>query len=310
MKIYIQKPPHRAWETINNGYKSAWAHEGFNVVEYTTVEEINESKGSYDIMAVDWLIKTQEAVDVLKNSNRAYFFPQPNNFPLPWGRHPNFASAVSREHTEQINESNNIYLWLWSEISEEQKKECYSKWKWEEINIVQLAFDSINYVPILDERYKFDVCFVGGWANNGFDEKRQIMLKYFQPFMKSDLKCGIFVEKNLTYEQENLLLYNSKVSINIHDAHHYHTQDHTNERTYKGLGLTGALVSDGGGKIQMKKLFPEVPLCDTPEEMFDAVERYVKMPEKELQLIKEKNREEVRENHTYINRVRKMIDIG
>ena len=97
MKIYIQKSTIQgAWLWINKGYKSAWESEGFDVIEYTTLEEINEPKGSYDIMSYDWLVKTQDAVDVLKNSNRAYFFPQPNNFPLPWRRHPNFTSAMSR----------------------------------------------------------------------------------------------------------------------------------------------------------------------------------------------------------------------
>ena len=42
----------------------------------------------------------------------------------------------------------------------------------------------------------------------------------------------------------------------------------------------------------MKKLFPEVPLCDSPKKMLDTVEEYVKMPEEELQAIKEKNRKE------------------
>jgi len=306
MKIYIQKTTIQgAWLWINEGYKSAWENEGFDVVEYTTLEEINDTKGKYDIISYDWLTKTQKAVDVLKNSNRAYFFSQPNNFPLPWGKHPNFMSVVSDEHTNQINESDNIYLWTFGDLEESKKKEYFSKWK--EINTVPLAFDSINYKDLQNEKYQYDVCFIGGWANNGFDEKRKIMMDYFYPFMKSDLRCGIFVGKNLTHEQENLLLYNSKVSINIHDAHHYHTHADTNERTFKALGLTGLLVSDGGGKRQMQKLFPETPLCDNPKKMLDTVEEYVKMSKKELQAIKEKNRKEVKENHTYINRVKQMM---
>tara|TARA_Y100001938_G_C8100002_1_gene440974 strand:- start:5862 stop:6791 length:930 start_codon:yes stop_codon:yes gene_type:complete len=308
MKIYIQKSTIQgAWLWINKGYKSAWENEGFDVVEYTTLEEINDTKGTYDIISYDWLTKTQKAVDVLKNSNRAYFFSQPNNFPLPWGSHPNFKSVVSDEHTNQINESDNIYLWTFGEVDEQKRKEYWTKWK--DINTVPLAFDSINYKNLQNEKYQYDVCFIGGWANNGFDEKRKIMLEYFRPFMKSNLKCGIFIEKNLTHEQENLLLYNSKVSINIHDAHHYCTHFDTNERTFKALGLTGLLVSDAAGEKQMKKLFPEVPLCDSPKKMLDTVEEYVKMPEEELQAIKEKNRKEVRKNHTYINRVKQMMSL-
>jgi len=308
MKIYIEKSKiNGAWIWINKGYKSAWNNEGFDVKEYTNIEEINEPNGSYDIMSSDWHIKTQNAVDVLAKSRRAYLFAQPNNFPGPWNRHPNFTSVISGEHTAQINESENIYLWSWAEVDNELGRDVFSKWK--EINVVPLAFDSVNYSEMSDKRYEYDVCFIGGWANNGFDEKRKLMLEYFRPFMKSGLKCGIFVGKNLTHEQENLVLCNSKVSINVHDAHHHHTHFDTNERTFKSLALTGLLVSDAGGQRQMKKYFANVPLCKNPEEMFDVVERYVNMPEEELKPMKEKNRKEIKQNHTYINRVRQMAKL-
>jgi hypothetical protein len=84
---------------------------------------------------------------------------------------------------------------------------------------VPLAFDNISYEYLEDSKFKFDVCFVGGRANNGFDEKYKIMMTHFSAFKDSGLKCGIFVGRNLTHEQENKLLYNSKVAINIHDAY-------------------------------------------------------------------------------------------
>jgi hypothetical protein len=76
-----------------------------------------------------------------------------------------------------------------------------------------------------------------GRADNGFDEKYKIMMSHFSAFKDSGLKMWIFVGKNLTHEQENKLLYNSKVAINIHDAYQRELRLDTNERTFKALGL-------------------------------------------------------------------------
>ena len=76
---------------------------------------------------------------------------------------------------------------------------------------------NVLFRPLFQEFILPNICYIGGRANNGFDEKYKIMLKYFAKFRHSKLKTGIFINKNLTHEQENLILCNSKVCLNIHD---------------------------------------------------------------------------------------------
>ena len=170
-----------------------------------------------------------------------------------------------------------------------------------------LAFDSINYKTTQTEEYTFDVCFVGGWANNGFNEKRKIMLKHFAELQSSGLKCGVFINKNLTHEQENHILCNSKVALNIHDAYQRVLGLDSNERTFKSLGLTGALVCDN--ITQVKNVFPSLELYDTPKQMVELIKHYVDMPLADLEQVKKTNRELINKEHTYINRVEQLRNL-
>ena len=125
------------------------------------------------------------------------------------------------------------------------------------------------------------------------------MMKHFAEIKKLGLNCGIFINKGLTHEQENKVLYNSKIAINIHDAYQRTLGLDVNERTFKSLGLTGFLISDY--VRTMESLLPEVPLASTPEEMKDLILKYIDM---DLSEIKDKNRKNILENHTYISRVK------
>ena len=216
-------------------------------------------------------------------------------FPDPWGRHRNFVSVRKEDPDaiEFINSLDNVIKWAFSEIT----PEYYSDWG--TVHQVPLAFDSISYKHLEDDRYKFDVCFVGGLADNGFGEKEKIMMKHFAEIKKLGLNCGIFINKGLTHEQENKVLYNSKIAINIHDAYQRTLGLDVNERTFKSLGLTGFLISDY--VRTMESLLPEVPLASTPEEMKDLILKYIDM---DLSEIKDKNRKNILENHTYISRVK------
>jgi spore maturation protein CgeB len=171
-----------------------------------------------------------------------------------------------------------------------------------------LAYDSINYKQIENNKYKeYDICFVGGWANNGFNEKRRIMLDAFSKFMKSGLNCGFFVEQNLSHEQECQLLYNSKVTLNLHDAYQRELGYDTNERTFKSLGLNGCLVSDT--VAQVNRLFPNIRTSLDPNELVQITKDYLSLTTKELNDIKEENRQNILENHSYINRVQQFLNL-
>jgi len=147
---------------------------------------------------------------------------------------------------------------------------------------------------------------VGGWANNGFNEKAQIMRSHFKPLMKSKLDCGIFINKNLTHEQENRVLYNSNIALNIHDNYQRILGLDTNERTFKALGLTGILVSDMITAI--KNIFPDLPMYGSEDEMMMIIDKYLSNDALAHET-KEYYRNEVVKNHTYIHRVQKMTEL-
>jgi len=101
------------------------------------------------------------------------------------------------------------------------------------------------------------------------------------------------------------------VCINIHDAHHLTNGFDTNERTFKTLGLNGCLVSDqiGVGKEtnQITRLFPDVPVASSPQQMVKKVKEILSLSETELKVIKNKNKHHILENHTYIKRVEGLL---
>ena len=90
--------------------------------------------------------------------------------------------------------------------------------------------------------------------------------------------------RNLSHEQESVLLYNSKISLNIHDAYQRALGMDTNERTFKSLGLNGILISDEIG--QLKDIFPNVKTSNDPLELVKMTKEYLSLTEKERYNIK------------------------
>jgi hypothetical protein len=314
MKAYIPDFPSHAGRWIYKGYRNAWKQEGFDVNFYedyrsltgesgvissipTTRDELSEQ---YIVMTVDSLVN-QETLEALDKSYKSFVYVQPNIFPMPWGRHPNFQCAASDKIINLLNKMNNVHLWTFGDNTDNHTK-------WKKVNTIPLAFDSVSYVPITNKSYsKYDVCFVGGWADNGFNEKKPIMIKYFSEFMKSELNCGVFINKNISTEQESLLLYNSKITLNIHDAYQRVLGYDTNERTFKSLGLNGAMVSD---KItQLERLFPKAMTSTNPSDMVSGVKKLLSLSEVELQNIKNENKQNILDNHCYTNRVKTLLEL-
>jgi spore maturation protein CgeB len=189
----------------------------------------------------------------------------------------------------------NVHLWTFADVNP-----FYNRW--ENVKTLPLAFDSISYKEDLDKKYEFDICYIGGWANNGFGEKRKIMINFFSKISKMDIKCGVFIDKNLTHEQENKILSNTRIPINIHDAYQQKLGYDTNERTFKSLGLNGFLISD---KVsQLERIFPLVPTAEDPKQMCEMIEQNL---QKDLASIKLQNRRLVRQHHSYIQRVSEMV---
>ena len=305
-KVYLKKNTIRgAWDFIHRGYHEAWKSLGYEVIEYLSLKDIPPDETDHYLMIRDWDISGEHDISALNRAKKAFLFAQPNTFPMPWGSHPNFVSHCPDMLINKINQMKNVYLWSFGGIPEEFSKQHFFKWK--PIHKILLAFDSIGYKPIQDKSYNYDVCFVGGWANNGFDEKRKIMLEQFSYFKNSGLKCGFFINRGLNHQQENALLYNSKVSINIHDAYQRKFGFDTNERTFKSLGLTGVLISDN--IKQIGDTFSFVEMSNSPPEMVELAKQYINMTDDKLNELKITNRNLILKEHTYVNRVKQLIGL-
>lgn len=293
--IYIKRHASNANKWIYQGYFNAWSFHGFNPIYYDSLTDITEN--DFYLMAADWDIVSRESLDVLKRAKKAFLFVQPTKYELPWSNHPNFMCFLPPEVIKEIDGLNNVHKWT---FTDHELTDYY--FAWTNVHKYPLAFDNISYgTPERNVKLAYDICYVGGRAHNGFDEKYKIMMKYFAAFKDSGLKCGFFIEKNLKHEQERDVIFNSKICLNIHDANQLKTNIDTNERTFKTLGLNGMVVCNNNG--QFSRLFPHISTATTPEALVLIAKE---LCDKDLTEQKIANRANILKNHTYSTRVEEM----
>jgi spore maturation protein CgeB len=298
MKVLIKRHRAHAGFWIYTGYASAWRELGYDVYLYDSLEQLKKLKDFY-LMAIDSDLKN-ENIEILSNSTKTFLFVQPNHFPKPWGEHPNFISSCNQDIMNKINNLTNVKQWTFVDSD----NEYYSKWN---VTTIPLAFDDINYNFKPIKEYDFDICYVGGRANNGFDEKIEIINKTFSLFEKTNLKCGFFIDKNLSHDQEVNIILRSKLCLNIHDAYQKKLSLDTNERTFKSLGLNGTLISDN--ILQIKKVLPEasIILSNNLNELVDKSLELCNLDNKHLLDLKNKNIDYIKSVHTYKNRISQLM---
>lgn len=308
MKIYIKNHPHNAGYWIYNlGYKSAWEAKGLTPVLFNKLSDIPKDETDYYVMALDSDIESSSSLEILAKAKRGWLYVQPTYYPGKWGKSPFYLTSCSSSVRGILGKIN--HLRLWSYLSTNQSEQIFAGWDNQVFN-VPLAFDDINYLPLIKPvktKYVYDVCYIGGRANNGFDEKFQLMQKVFAAFETSGLNTGFFIDRSLTLEDETNLLFHSGVGLNVHDVFQQLYGFDTNERTFKTLGLNGALVSDSVKQLQT--LFPNVVTSNDPSLVYNHVKEFLQLTTKEKNDFKQKNKQEMIENHTYKNRVETLLSL-
>jgi hypothetical protein len=294
MKVFIKYHDHGAGFWIYEGYKKAWESLGYECFFYKNLLELKNETNFY-LMGMANDVKSQEEIKVINRSIKTFLFVLASYFPKHWGHHPNWVSSCGLFN--EINSLNNVIKWTFVD-----KCEYYNLW--EDVITIPLAFDDISYKYDFDPSYSFDVCYIGGWANNGFDEKRKNILKHFSKLKDTNIKCGIFINRNITHEQEQKLLSTSKLCLNIHDDYQREFGLDTNERTFKSLGLNGILVSDN--VTQIKKISNDVKMSNDPEVYLDLI--YKELSDSHLEQRRHINRENILSNHTYKNRIKELLN--
>lgn len=297
MKVFIKRHPSHAGKWIYQGYANAWSYLGYDVVHYDSLSQI-PTTSDYLIMGVDADFK-DEYSKILSKSKKSFFYVQPESASMHWGSHPNFISLCQDKNS--LNSNDKSFLWTFGDITD-QNKERFKCWK--HTYTLPLAYDSIAYKD-LNEEENFDVCFIGGIADNGFNEKFKIMIDTFKSFEDSGLNLAFYINSNLSHEEENRILSCSKVALNIHDEYQRVLGADTNERTFKSLGVNGLLVSDS--VTQLSRIFPSVETSNDYTKVVEIVKKYCLLPHRDRKEIKKRNKDDIIKNHTYVQRVKEML---
>lgn len=300
MKVFIKNHHHHAGYWIYKGYAAAWKNLGYDICFYNNLTELKKEK-QYYLMAIDHNLSLND-LEVFSNSLKTFLYVQPNKFPEPWSLHSNYISNCNEQLIKEINNLHNVKQWTFADI----KKEYFTYWA---PTTIPLAFDSFSYSYTHNKNYEYDICYVGGRANNGYDEKYKIMINIFKYFKNSNLKCGFFVEKNISHEEEQQILSSSKLCLNVHDAYQRVLSLDTNERTFKSLALNGMIASDYINQI--KNIIPDcnIILENNPEMMIDKIKIFLSLTEKEQQEIKNNNKNIILNKHCYSNRIEKLLSL-
>jgi len=294
--VYIQDHPSHAGHWIYNGYYRAWVKKGFEAKFIKSLDEIDSAE--YLLMITDsWA--TESNLKHIEKSKNCFLFCSSNSFPKPWGLHPNFVCSLPAKTIEKINQFTNVVKWTFSEV----KQEYYNIWQ--NVRTVPLAFDDLKYQSVdpNTKDFKYDICFVGGYADNGFNEKIQIMNETLTAFLNKKFNCAFSVGQNISHEQENYIMKNSKIALNIHDKYQRVLKLDANERTFKSLGINGLLVSDENAQID--KYFPDCKTSNDPEILCEYASDYLNQ---DVCSIKSKNIEHIKDNHTYFCRVNQLLN--
>jgi hypothetical protein len=128
--------------------------------------------------------------------------------------------------------------------------------------------------------------------------------QYFNmPYLKSIQK------PKLQIKDEPRIYSSSKVSINVHEDHQRKYGGDCNERTFKIPIYGGFEITDNVACI--RKYFEEgveIVIARDKSEWFEKIDFYVRNPDKRIPII-EAGRKRVLQDHTYHNRVKKIIEI-
>jgi len=291
-KVLVPALGSNAGKWIYDGYARAWKHLGYEVERYI---DFTNQDADYLMINDHWVgIKGIQ----YSKYKKVFLFVSCSNMPEPYCNNVNFVSVAARNKNliSHINDQPNVLKW--SFINDEG-----SFLKWGDVKYIPLAYDNIGYEEYgqIENSQKFDVVFIGGYADNGFNTKKRIMLSIFKKFMHSSLKCGFFLNKDLTHVQEITLLNEAGVCLNIHDEYQRVLGHDINERNFKALGLNGCMVSDYVEE-GVRLLGDDIFFKD--EHIVDAVTRKLNMTKHD----RNETREMIKRHHSYINRVGSLLE--
>lgn len=293
MKIYLPKHDANAGKWIYQGYYNAWKSLGYNPIWYSSIEAVPDNSL---VMTTDGMLDNPKD---LKRFDKTFLYVLPSNYLEPYNKHPNYITKHSSSTISEINCLKNVIKFSFGDIDKK-----YFEWK--NVSYVPLAFDNFSYSQSKGN-FLFDVCFIGGMADNGYNEKINIMREYLGEFLNQGLKCGFYINKGLTHDEEVMVLNGTRIPLNIHDKYQHLTGLDTNERTFKAIGCAGYVLSDYVACLEKKPLDDlKMTLAKSPKEMVSMAKELI--ASKDLQVLKDYNFEVILQKHTYVQRVKTLLE--
>ncbi len=301
MNVYIHKYERiSAGGAIYQGYYNAWQHLGYEVKWYTSLSEINDS--DYILMTIDHDVVGvwPKSLEVINNARRAFCFCNATWMPDKFNLVGYYVTVMPQDTIDILNKTGKV-KWFGFGESRDRYGHNFCSGFGEDVISAPLAFDNFTYLPIEDDKWKYDVCFVGGYVNNGIFAKERYSREWIMNLEKENIKCGFFGMdgRKLSIEDEVKLLYNSKIALNVHDEYQRLIGSDYNEREIKSIGINGFLITDS--IWQSEKLKLPVIRCKTKEEFKNNVFKYLSV---DNSVYKRYNRKWTCENHAYTCRVK------
>lgn len=198
---------------------------------------------------------------------------------------------------------------------------------------IPLAADKLAIFPDFSEKFKADISYIGTYLpekrefiqTQVFPLKKQYSLKlYGQDWTLYDRLLG-FTSKvgkyfnlpiikdlqkpKLEIDDERKIYTSSNISINIHEDYQKKLGGDCNERTFKIPLAGGFEITDDVRCIREYFIDnEEIIIAKNKADWFEKIDYYMKNPDKKQKII-DAGRKKVLNEHTYHNRVQKLIEI-
>jgi len=198
---------------------------------------------------------------------------------------------------------------------------------------IPLAADKMMHFPEYAKKFKADISYLGTYLpeKRDFIKKQVLPLKkkydlrlYGQDWALKDRLAGggqkmgqyfnlpwlnSLQKPKLQLEDERKIYASSLVSLNVHENYQRKFGGDCNERTFKIPACGGFEITDDVACIgKYFKEGEEMIIAKDKNDWFDKIDFYIKNPDKRLGII-EAGRKRVLRDHTYHNRVEKLLEI-
>lgn len=331
-----------AGRTIYHGYENAFTDLGYKFSTFTANSDLKkifaEFKPNIFITSLNHYHLKFLNLDLLKKQKQKglkVFVNTPFwNSPISKFR-INEASSLSKnkKYIKLIKSGDYGDIYFNSCKNDDLRMDGFEKVTGYKHHTIPLAADKLVIFPQYSKKFRADVSYIGTYLpekKKFFDtavlplRKRYELKIYGQGWTFSERlinnldKLGKYFDlplikslqkPKLRLEDERKVYSSSTISINVHEEYQKKFGGDCNERTFKIPLAGGFEIVDDVNCI--KKYFKEgieLVIATNKTDWFDKIDYYIKNPEKRL-LIIEAGKKKVLKEHTYHNRVNKIIKI-